>query len=153
MTIDGEEIVTFEYAKTDSNKWGNEPQHWSFVVVPGITIDEAKTIELKLTHTAPPGKGESTALAYLALVSPPNVEIDEEFLLEIEQVLGIEGILQGLEPAAVVFGVCRSRLLGNHGQSVHDSRFAQKRWEMRSIQNGNLVAFPDTCRHSMCSVF
>ncbi|MGB4615524.1 MAG: hypothetical protein WBI59_05730 [Limnochordia bacterium] len=90
LTIDGEEIVTFEYAKTDSNKWGNEPQHWSFVVVPGITIDEAKTIELKLTHTAPPGKGESTALAYLALVSPPNVEIDEEFLVEIEQVLGIE---------------------------------------------------------------
>ncbi len=90
LTIDGEEIVTFEYAKTDSNRWGNEPQHWSFVVVPGITIDEAKTIELKLTHTAPPGKGESTALAYLALVSPPNVEIDEEFLLEIEQVLGIE---------------------------------------------------------------
>jgi len=90
LTIDGEEIVTFEYAKTDSNKWGNEPQYWSFVVVPGITIDEAKTIELKLTPTAPPGKGESTALAYLALVSPPNVEIDEEFLLEIEQVLGIE---------------------------------------------------------------
>jgi len=91
LTIDGEDYGTFEFTKTPENRWGNEPKHWGVQVIPGITIEEAKTIELKLTHAGPDGQaGQSTALAYLALVSPPDVEIDEEFLLEIEQKLCIE---------------------------------------------------------------
>ena len=54
-----------------------------------FTIDKAGTVVLKLTLVRD-GRKTGVVVAYLALVSPPELEINEEFLLEIEAALGIE---------------------------------------------------------------
>lgn len=69
--------------------FGDSPEQWGFVVVP-VNIKEPGTIDLILTHAGPEGERKGLNLAYLALVSPANVTVDEAFLLKIEEAIGVE---------------------------------------------------------------
>lgn len=91
VAIDGVDVYSkdqpFEFSATGG--WGSKPEQWGFAVTDKFTIDKAGTVELKLTLVRD-GRKTGVVVAYLALVSPPELEINEEFLLEIEAALGIE---------------------------------------------------------------
>ncbi|MGB4187547.1 MAG: hypothetical protein WBK33_07005, partial [Limnochordia bacterium] len=70
---------------------GKDPSQWGIKVVP-VNIKTAGEIELVLTHAGPPGERKGVNLAYIALVSPANVTIDDAFVLRIEQVLGVQRV-------------------------------------------------------------
>lgn len=69
---------------------GGNVAQWGYQVVDGITIAEAGEISLVLTHAGTAGKRQGTNLAWIALVSPASICIDEDFLVRIEEAIGVE---------------------------------------------------------------
>lgn len=65
-------------------------EQWGYQVVEGITIAEAGEISLVLTHAGTAGARKGTNLAWIALVSPASIRVDEDFLVRIEEVIGVE---------------------------------------------------------------
>lgn len=63
------------------------------MVVPGIVIEQPGTIDLVMTHVGTAGTRQAGVnIAYLALVSPKDVVVDEAFLLKIEEKLNVERV-------------------------------------------------------------
>lgn len=93
LKINGEEIYGPDnpIVLPSTGDFGKDPSQWGIKVVP-VNIKTAGEIELVLTHAGPPGERKGVNLAYIALVSPANVTIDDAFVLRIEQVLGVQRV-------------------------------------------------------------
>lgn len=73
--------------------FGQQPNQWGIMVVPGIVIEQPGTIDLVMTHVGTAGTRQAGVnIAYLALVSPKEVVVDEAFLLKIEEKLNVERV-------------------------------------------------------------
>lgn len=96
LAINGEEIYgeddPVELPSTGGFAGYGAVDEWGYQVVDGITIEEPGDVEVKLTHAGVPEERKGTNMAWLALVSPANVVIDDDFIFEIEDRIGIERV-------------------------------------------------------------
>ncbi|HKM18109.1 MAG: hypothetical protein GX228_03120 [Firmicutes bacterium] len=94
LTIDGEQVLPgpIELPGTGGFAGSGAVDQWGYQVVRGINIEQAKEIELVLAHAGTPGERKGTNLAYLALVSPAEFAVDDDFLIRIEEAIGVERI-------------------------------------------------------------
>lgn len=69
---------------------GGNVSQWGYQVADGITIEAAGEVSVVLTNAGTAGIRQGTNLAWIALVSPADTPLDDNFIRKIEEAIGVE---------------------------------------------------------------